>query len=75
MTKMNVDSFLTPSPKKYVESALRYVGYARHTTGFLPHSVMQFIVQFLSFVSPSFGDRFMMKRVRTARDKLFKATE
>lgn len=74
MTKMEGGTFTVPTPEQYVESAIRYIGYARHTTGFLPHSLMQFIMQFLNFISPSFTEKLMLKRMRAARVRLFNET-
>lgn len=71
MSKMK-DSFLVPSPKKYVESALRYVGYSRYTTGFLPHALLQYSVQFMNFVCPSIAEKIIIWHVRSVGEKLFK---
>ncbi|XP_037028950.1 very-long-chain 3-oxoacyl-CoA reductase-like [Bradysia coprophila] len=75
MTKVKGGSFNVPTPKQYVESAIRYVGYARNTNGFLPHSLMQFIVQFMNFVSPSVTEKLMLKRMREARARFFKESQ
>lgn len=72
---MKGGTFMVPTPQKYVESALRYVGYARYTTGFLPHALMQFVLQFMHFVAPSLTEKIVIKRMRLARVRLFKQTK
>lgn len=46
-------SLLVPSAEQYVESALRTVGYARHTMGLLSHQSQGVISSFLNMISPS----------------------
>lgn len=72
MNKFDGDSFSTPAPSKYVQSALRYIGYARHTTGYWPHSVMLIFGKLIAFIAPSFVTALVKKFVITARDKAIK---
>ncbi|KAJ6638293.1 Very-long-chain 3-oxoacyl-CoA reductase, partial [Pseudolycoriella hygida] len=72
MTRLKGGTLATPTPRQYVESALRFVGYAGYTTGYLPHSIMQqFLVQFMHFVAPSYTKKLISKSLRAARVKLF----
>jgi len=75
MNRMEGNAFTMPTASKYVESALRYVGYARHTTGFLPHSLMVLGVRFMCFIAPSFTAGLMKKEMVAMRDKLIEKGE
>ncbi|KAG4070196.1 hypothetical protein HA402_003886 [Bradysia odoriphaga] len=66
------DRFTTPTPSVYVESALRYVGYARQTTGYFPHSLMEISAQFMTFIAPSFTVGLFKKLMLSLRDKEIK---
>lgn len=66
---------MTPTPSQYVESALRYVGYARHTSGYLPHSLIVKITELLNFIAPSFTEGLLKKLTLALRDKLIKEGE
>ncbi|XP_037048376.1 very-long-chain 3-oxoacyl-CoA reductase-like [Bradysia coprophila] len=70
---MGGDSFTTPPPSVYVESALRYVGYARQTTGYLPHSLLLISSQLMNFIAPSFTERMGKKLMHVVRDKEIKS--
>lgn len=72
MTKMKKGSLMAPLPKKFVESALATVGYAAHTTGYLPHSLLQFSAQFLHFVAPSLSRTVTLKTMTNVRNRQIK---
>jgi len=72
MSKLEGGVFGIPTARQYVESALRYVGYTRETTGFLAHSAIMCISKFMSFISPK-GTEFLVKKSMIAsRDKQIK---
>jgi len=73
MNKVEGGTFTIPTASQYVESALSYVGYARHTTGFLPHSLMAVTAQFINFIAPSFMEGLMKKKMFAVRDKAIKS--
>jgi len=62
---------MTPSSSEYVESALRTVGFAGRTHGFLPHSILAALLQFTAFLSPSFIEKVLNKRTLEFRDEIF----
>lgn len=66
---------MTPTPSIYVESALRSVGYAKHTCGYLPHSLRMTIVQFVNFIAPSFAEGFFKEKMVGLRDMLIEKGE
>lgn len=40
MSKIRKPSYFSPTPKKFVESALATVGIEDHTVGYWPHNIM-----------------------------------
>lgn len=72
MNKMGGAKLITPTASDYVESALRYVGYARHTTGFLMHSLLAMALQFVTFVAPSLSEKLFKNMMLAARDEAIK---
>ncbi|XP_037028949.1 very-long-chain 3-oxoacyl-CoA reductase-like [Bradysia coprophila] len=72
MSKMEGGVVGIPTARQYVESALRYVGYSRQTTGFFSHSVIVIIAKFITFIWPK-GSEFLTRMAMTAsRDKQIK---
>jgi 17beta-estradiol 17-dehydrogenase / very-long-chain 3-oxoacyl-CoA reductase len=61
--------FFIPTPKQFVESALKTVGYARHTNGYLPHAAVQLFVQFLDFIAPSFLRKLTSNMMENTRNQ------
>jgi 17beta-estradiol 17-dehydrogenase / very-long-chain 3-oxoacyl-CoA reductase len=53
MTKIETGSLIIPTPKDYVESALKTVGFSEFTAGYWTHTVLQFTAQFVNFLLPS----------------------
>lgn len=72
MTKMKKGSFMAPLPKQFVESALRTVGFADHTTGYLPHSILQFSAQLVYFLAPSLSRSVTLKTMGNVRNRQIK---
>lgn len=72
MTKMKNGSWMAPLPKIFVESALKTVGYADLTTGYLPHSVLQFSAQLLRFTAPSLSRSLTIKTMMNVRSRQIK---
>lgn len=72
MTKMKKGSFMAPLPKQFVESALKTVGFADHTPGFLPHSLLQFSAQLLDYVAPSLSRKVTLKTMINVRNRQIK---
>lgn len=72
MSKMEGGTFGVPRAREYVESAFRYVGYTRQTAGYLSHSMMVIVSQFVSFLSPTVSDCLVKKAMSMTRDKQIK---
>jgi len=72
MSRLEGGSFTTPTPNQYVESALRFVGHARITTGFHAHSMMLITFQFMNFIAPSTTAALFTKIMAGMRAKQIK---
>lgn len=72
MTKMKKGSWMAPLPQQYVESALRTVGHATRTVGYLPHNVLQFSAQLAMYLVPSISRSVTLKTMGNARRRLIK---
>ncbi|KAG4079534.1 hypothetical protein HA402_005231 [Bradysia odoriphaga] len=72
MNKQEGGTFSVPKASQYVESALSYVGHARYTSGYLPHSVLAIIGQLVTFIAPSLVERLVTKNFFAIREKAIK---
>lgn len=78
MTKLKRTSLLAPSSDNYAASALRTIGYATHTTGYLPHAFMQLVINTLHAYLPDLTNSITlnsMKKIRAKSLKLNKKVE
>lgn len=75
MTKLKRSSMLAPSSDKYAASALRTLGYARHTTGFLPHALMQLVINTLHTYLPELTNSMTLNSMKKIRSKSLKANK
>lgn len=64
--------FGIPTAKQYAESAIRYVGYSRQTTGFWQHSLLLVINQITTFLCPKVAEFLTKKMMYALRDKQIK---
>lgn len=72
MTKMKKGSWMAPLPKQFVESALATIGFAGHTTGYLPHSILQFSAQLCQYILPSISRKVTLKTMGNVRNRQIK---
>lgn len=72
MTRMKKGSWMAPLPKQFVDSALATVGYAGHTTGYLPHAILQFSAQLVQFLAPSLSRGVTLKTMLNVRKRQMK---
>lgn len=75
MTKLRRTSLLTPSADHYVSNALKTVGYAKHTTGYLPHAIMQLVLKKLWQYVPDLCNKFTMSMMKKIRNKSLKLNQ
>lgn len=69
MSKIKKPTWMSPSPDRYVRSAIRTVGISGRTTGYYPHAIMKLIIDFLVYISPNFGRVFVLKSLQSIRNK------
>lgn len=72
MNKMGGAKLITPTASDYVESAIRHVGYARNTSGFLAHSLLAITIRFVNFIAPTVAERLFKNMMLAARDEAIK---
>lgn len=72
MNKMVGAKVITPSAGVYVESAVRYIGYASHTSGFLAHSLLALSIRFVAFIAPSVAESLFKNMMLAARNEAIK---
>lgn len=61
MSKLTTATWMSPSPKTYVRSALKTVGSQNVTTGYFPHALMRKTLNFLEFISPKLCTWFIAR--------------
>lgn len=67
MTKLRSARLLHPNADQYVTSAMRSIGYARHTTGYIPHALMRLMLRTSHEYIPTATNTitlFIMKKIK-----------
>lgn len=72
MTKMKKGSWMAPLPNQFVDSAIKTIGYASHTTGYLPHAILQFSAQLSQYLVPSITRKVTLKTMGNVRNRQVK---
>lgn len=75
MTKLRRTNLLAPSAETYVASAMRTIGYARHSSGYLPHALKQLLITtFYAFIPDQTNSIvfYFMKKIKAKSLKLNK---
>lgn len=66
MTRMK-SSLMVPDADMYAQAALRTIGYARHTTGYFPHAVMQLGINTVHSLAPEYANGVVLKNMEKAK--------
>lgn len=69
MSKITTPTWLAPSADQYVASALRTIGYSRHTSGYYPHAIMQLVIKTLQSLTPAIANNMVLKQMEGFRAK------
>lgn len=72
MTKLRRATIFAPASDTYVASALRTIGYAKHTTGYLPHAVMQVVLTTFHTYLPAFTNAMTLRLMQKIKNKSLK---
>lgn len=75
MTGMKRTSLMAPSPDAYVESALKTLGHARHTNGYLPHALMRLAINTFYNIIPDYTNKTTLKQMESFKRKALKRTK
>lgn len=75
MTKLRRASLLTPTADTYVSHALKTIGYAKHTTGYWPHAIMQLVLQTVHTYAPDFANSITLKLMQKVKRKALKLNQ
>lgn len=63
---------MAPTADKFVASAIRTIGYAKHTTGYFPHAIMQLILTTLHAYLPDLTNSFTLNAMQKIKRKSLK---
>lgn len=66
---------MTPSADVFVASALRTIGYSRHTTGYFPHAIMKLVIDTLHAIIPETSNQIVLKQMENIRKKALKRSK
>lgn len=69
MTKLRRDTLFAPTSDKYVASALKTIGYAKHTTGYLPHALMQLVLTTFHTYVPDITNSLTLNTMQKIKSK------
>lgn len=72
MTKLRRTNLLAPGPDTYVASAIRTIGYARHTTGYWPHALKQLLITSFHAYLPDVTNSIVLYFMRKIKNKSLK---
>ncbi|KAK9744690.1 short chain dehydrogenase [Popillia japonica] len=69
MSKIRGESLMAPSPKTYVNNAIRSLGVQGRTTGYFPHTVMSYL---MNAITPQIGNMIVMNTLLNIRKRALK---
>lgn len=72
MTKLRRTNLLAPAPDTYVASAIRTIGYARHTTGYWPHALKQLLITSFYGYLPDVTNSIVFYAMKKIKNKSLK---
>ncbi|XP_050313884.1 very-long-chain 3-oxoacyl-CoA reductase [Anthonomus grandis grandis] len=64
MSKIRSSTWMAPSPAKYVADAIDTIGVRERTTGYVPHTLLVGVVNFMTSISPKLS-RWLIVRTYT----------
>ena len=72
MSKIKKANWMACSAKTFVDSALKTVECARHTTGYYPHSLLLAATNLMFLISPSITQRISLKTMNNIKTRYLK---
>lgn len=75
MSKLSTATWMSPSPKTFVQSALKTVGTQSLTTGYFPHAIMRKTLNVMESVSPKLCKWFISRIMLNIRSRALRKLE
>lgn len=75
MTKLRRSSLLAPTSDNYVSHAIKTIGYAKHTTGYWPHAIMQLVLSSIHAYLPDLSNSFTLSIMQKIKNKSLKLNQ
>lgn len=75
MTKLKRSTLLAPTSDQYVDSALKTIGYAKHTNGYFPHALMQLFLTTLWAYLPDLTNKLHLNGMLKIKQKSLKLNQ
>lgn len=75
MTKLKRTNLFKPTAETFVQAAILTIGYSSHTTGYLPHAIMQLFINTVHAIIPETSNRLILKEMEGIRKKVLKRTK
>ncbi|XP_063703996.1 very-long-chain 3-oxoacyl-CoA reductase-like [Culicoides brevitarsis] len=75
MSKIKKPTWMAPSAKQFVGSAIKTLGISSHTTGYYPHSILKLSIDAIDFFSPSYARNISLKTIENIRKRAIKRKE
>lgn len=75
MTKLRRSTLMAPTSDTFVASALKTIGYAKHTTGYFPHAIMQLVLTTLHAYLPDLTNSFTLHAMQKIKRKSLKLNQ
>lgn len=72
MSKIRSSTWMAPSPKIYVKSALSTVGIVESTTGYFPHTLLNLVVHTLDAITPKLSRWVIIRTMQNIRGRALK---
>ncbi|XP_044765275.1 very-long-chain 3-oxoacyl-CoA reductase-like [Coccinella septempunctata] len=69
MSKMRNTTWMAPSPKTFVESAMKTVGIMETTTGYFPHTLMNAVIHTLESISTKLSRWLVIRTMQNIRGR------
>ena len=72
MTKLKKSTILSPTPKDFVQSAVKTIGIDTVTTGYYTHTIQLKLIQILDFLLPNVTSTMILKVMKSLKQKNLK---
>lgn len=74
MSKIKKSTWMAPSPREYVQNAVRYIGVQEHTSGYYPHTLLLGTIGVLKSISLNLTRWIVIRMMENIRKRALKKT-